>query len=73
MKYTNKTKDGYDIIAKYPAADYVLIDRHCKTCRYVAAWCYDELDGVWGQGHYFNNKEDAVEYCNMKVSNALGL
>lgn len=73
MEYTNKTKDGYDVIARYPAADYVLIDRNCDYCRYIAAWCYDELDGTWGQGHYFDKKEDAVDWCNKKVNAALGL
>ena len=29
---------------------------------WVAAFRYDKTDNTWGQGHYFTNKYDALEY-----------
>ena len=50
------------IIAKFPSIDYVLIKRQSDFLPWIAAWHYCEEDGTWGQGHYFSNKYEAVNY-----------
>ena len=55
-------KDGYTIIARFPMIEYVLLNRHTNYNSFVAAWAYDDNDGTWGQGHYFENEESAREY-----------
>ena len=39
-----------------------LVDRGTKFCSFVVAWNYDFNTGSWGQGHYFDNLEDAKQY-----------
>lgn len=42
-----------------------------KFMPYVVAWGLED-DGSWGQGHYFQNKDDAVEYFeDQKIYEAL--
>lgn len=41
-----------------------LIDRNIRFCSYVVAWRYDRTSGEWGQGHYFEDLEDARAYYN---------
>lgn len=51
------------IILRIPEIDYVLIHWAENTLTpWVAAWAYNEDGGYWGQGHYFTNKADALEY-----------
>ena len=52
-----------EIIMKIPEIDYVLVYWPENTYTpWVAAWCYNEERNSWGQGHYFQKKESAVEY-----------
>lgn len=41
---------------------YTLLKRKSTLCPYVVAFCYDEEDGTWTQGHYFNDLKSAVEF-----------
>lgn len=51
------------IIIKIPEIDYVLIHWEENVLTpWVAAWAYNEERNSWGQGHYFQTKEDAVRY-----------
>lgn len=49
------------IINEYPEIDYVLAYRGGKYQPWVAAWAYNGVNS-WGQGHYFEELEDAIEY-----------
>ena len=49
------------IVAEYPEIDYVLAYRGGKYQPWVAAWAYNGKSS-WGQGHYFEKLEDAIEY-----------
>lgn len=49
------------IVAEYPEIDYVLAYRGGKYQPWVAAWAYNGKNS-WGQGHYFEKLEDAIEY-----------
>ncbi len=52
-----------EIIIEIPEIDYVLIHWPENTCTpWVAAWAYRPNRNSWGQGHYFMNKADALEY-----------
>ena len=50
------------ILKEYPKKDYVIIDRHTSFQSYVACWCFNKNTYTWGQGHYFDNLEDAIQY-----------
>lgn len=60
-----KTVKGHDILG-YTIGAYntpiALLDRHTNYCTYVVAWSFDDNDGTWGQGHYFEELEEAREY-----------
>lgn len=47
--------------------DYtVLVNPNNSVTPYVVAYRYDEEDGSWAQGHYFDNVRGALEYaCKM--------
>lgn len=53
------------IVAEYPEIDYVLAYRGSKYQPWVAAWAYNGKSS-WGQGHYFANLMDAIEYIRTK-------
>ena len=59
-------KSGCDdtvlIVKEYPEIDYVLAYRGGKYQPWVAAWAYRKENNCWGQGHYFEELEDAIEY-----------
>lgn len=48
------------------AADYILVKRNTEYDPFVAAWAPELFNGkvTWGQGHYFNDEENAREYFN---------
>lgn len=54
------------IVAEYPEIDYVLAYRGGSFQPWVAAWAYRKERNGWGQGHYFQNIEDAIEYIRDK-------
>lgn len=62
-----KTSVGeVEILELNQAGDYILVNRGTGYQPFVAAWC-PCLDGdelYWGQGHYYDNEEDAREYFN---------
>lgn len=39
-----------------------LLDRGSTFEPFIVAWAYDSNTHTWGQGHYFQNHEDAVNY-----------
>lgn len=49
------------IVAKFPEINYVLVYRKSRYQPWVAAWAYNGINS-WGQGHYFEKLEDAMEY-----------
>lgn len=53
--------DSVLIVAEYPEIDYVLAYRGGKHQPWVAAWAYNGKNS-WGQGHYFEKLEYAIEY-----------
>lgn len=53
------------IIQEYPEIDYVLAYRKSSIQPWVAAWAYNGKNS-WGQGHYFANLMDAIEYIRTK-------
>lgn len=53
------------IVAEYPDINYVLAYRNSKYQPWVAAWAYNGKNS-WGQGHYFENLEDAIMYIQDK-------
>ena len=59
-------KSGCDetvvIVKEYPEIDYVLAYRGGTFQPWVAAWSYHKENNSWGQGHYFEELEDAIEY-----------
>ena len=50
------------------AADYILVNRGAGFQPFVAAWAPELYGGKlsWGQGHYFDNEEDARQYLDSK-------
>lgn len=59
----------YVVIAEYPEIDYTLIYRNSKYQPWVAAWAYKGDGKSWGQGHYFSELEDALQYIvDLKVA-----
>ncbi len=58
--FSSVTKDGYEVVAKFPK--YVLINRKTAFQPWIAAYEYDETDGTWGNGNYFDRIEDAISY-----------
>lgn len=48
----------YVIIAEFEDIDYTLIYRGTNFQPWIAAWQY--RGGVWGQGHYFETIEEAM-------------
>ena len=55
-------KENITIIKEYPAKDYTIINRGTNFQPYVACWLFDKNTYSWGQGHYFDNLEEAIEY-----------
>ena len=49
------------ILQEYPEINYVLAYRKSNIQPWVAAWAYNGKNS-WGQGHYFANLVDAIEY-----------
>ena len=65
--FATKTKQGYNVlqILEDDGDLIALIDRGNDAngsgdLGYILAWKYDESTGQWGQGHYFNNLNDAI-------------
>ena len=58
-----------DVLDLNKNADYILIKRNSGYQPFVAAWAPEFYNGklTWGQGHYFDNEEDAREYFNQKA------
>jgi len=52
----------FAIIEEFPEINYTLIYRNSKYLPWVAAWGYKGDGKSWGQGHYFENITDAMEY-----------
>lgn len=59
--------DDYLILEEYPEIDYVLLRREAKYEPFVAAWAYNKEGNYWGQGHYFSELIDAVNYIQSKI------
>lgn len=58
-------KNNYKVLTwKYDRYGYkvALIDRQISFCSYVVAWCFDPETIEWGQGHYFEDLDDARKY-----------
>lgn len=58
-------KNNYKVLTwKYDRCGYkvALIDRQISFCSYVVAWCFDPETIEWGQGHYFDDLDDARRY-----------
>lgn len=53
------------IVQEYPEINYVLAYRKSSIQPWVAAWAYNGKNS-WGQGHYFTNLMDAIEYIRTK-------
>ena len=52
-----------EIVLRIPEIEYVLVHwPENKYTPWVAAWAYNEEGGYWGQGHYFCEKKDALQY-----------
>ena len=45
---------------------YVILKRNTKFQPFIVAYNYDESNGTWQQGHYFNSLIGAVEYVKGK-------
>ena len=58
------------IVERFPSINYVLLKRKSDFMPWIAAWKYCDTNGTWGQGHYFNNKEDALEYIDELLKEA---
>ena len=59
------TKNGYDlVVSKIDKRNtpIALINRNTGFQPWVVAWCYNEEGDYWGQGHYFSEFEEAVEW-----------
>lgn len=58
-----------DVLDLNKDADYILIKRNSDYQPFVAAWAPEFYNGklTWGQGHYFDNEDDAREYFNQKA------
>lgn len=66
MCKVDNIEESVIIIAEYPDIDYVLAYRGGTCQPWVAAWAYNKERNSWGQGHYFNTIENAIEYIRMK-------
>lgn len=49
---------------------YTILKRDTTFQPFIVAYNYDELDGTWQQGHYFNSLISAVEYVKEKQFNS---
>ena len=60
---TVNVKDDYRLMwfNKVPNETlYVAVLKRESLCHpYIVAWAYDIYDGTWGQGHYFETRNDA--------------
>lgn len=59
----NNNGDEYHVLDE--KGSYSLLERTTGGYQpFVVAWCLQEYKDkyVWGQGHYFDKKEDAEEY-----------
>ena len=54
--------DTYVVVEQFKDIDYSLIYRKSSYQPWVAAWCYRDDAKSWGQGHYFEVIDDALEY-----------
>lgn len=55
------------VLNAWKSIDYTLIARvndNGEVHEFVAAYAYDETDGTWCQGHYFEKMNDAMAYIN---------
>lgn len=55
------------VLETYKSINCTLIARvngKGEVHEFVVAYAYDETDGTWGQGHYFQNLSDAMAYIN---------
>ena len=59
------------LIAQYPLVDYALVKREATYDPWIAAYHYDDSDGTWGQGHYFQTEEDALDWIRRKYEEEL--
>lgn len=71
LEQTAKTVKGNDmetyiIVEEFPEIDYVLAYRGSSYQPWVAAWRYNKENASWGQGHYFEELFDAMEYIRTK-------
>ncbi len=55
-------KKNITIIKEYPEKDYTIINRGTKFLPYVACWVFNKNTYSWGNGHYFEKLEDAIQY-----------
>lgn len=71
IKIGDTFANGVKLIDANKRADYIVVFRKGE---YVAAWAPElsDKDLVWGQGHYFDNEEDAKEYFNSKLNESAG-
>ncbi len=60
--FKDATKDGYEVVSRFPGNPYVLINRKTSFQPWIAAYGYDEEEGTWNNGHYFNRVEDAISF-----------
>lgn len=66
MKSMVMKKDGdYTLVAR--------VNEDGTIHEYVVAWCYDECDDTWAQGHYFSDIVDAVCYMDKGLKQKLRL
>lgn len=61
-----------EVLEVSKAKNYILVKRGAGYQPFVAAWNPELVDGklTWGQGHYFDNEEDARNYFNQKLNEA---
>ena len=55
-------------VADFPDINYPLVYRNSDYQPWGAAWGYNEIDNVWGQGHYFETINEKMKYIESKYN-----
>ena len=63
----------FTLVEEYPEIDYALVYLgKANPTPWVAAWCLNKEQSCWGQGHYFTELADAMEYIGKKLTEKTG-
>ena len=67
-----KEDEFYVVVAEFPDINYALVRRNTSYQPWVAAWSLNKERQCWGQGHYFETIEGAMQHIlDMQIAKKL--